>query len=150
MLYRANPGTTPVEFAVAQVNAEQGFQINSDLQQALEATFGADVTVFSPSISVLNAVGTKYVLRIYVPQTQLEYLVIYQTDTGEITAICDDGEIQPQYYFPVWGPNDDYFGYWNNGWVIAYDVNTGQGYRTDGIGFVGWISSPASLSQQGT
>ena len=123
---------------IRQINVDQGFQISSGLWDTLESTFDADVMLelgFAPQVSTD---GTKIAFRVHVYGGQ-EYVVVYHPTTDSVTAICDDGEIVLSHAYPIWGPDDNYFGYWANGWVIAYDLTTGQAYQIDGIGFLGWI-----------
>lgn len=132
--------SSEVKFGVARADADQNFQLSDSLQPLLEANLGTGTTLIHPFITSINSNGTKLVTRVFVPQESQEYLVVYHINTGDVTAICDDGEMTKLWY-PIWGPNDEYFGFWDNGWVIAYHLETGEGYRMNGIGFVGWTEN---------
>ncbi len=140
-----------VKYGVLQVDATQGFQVNDTLQRSLDAAFGQDVTVPTPAFIILNPSGTRFVFLIYMPITQQTYLISYHVDTGDITAICGvEAPYPSKYTYPIWGPEGTHFGYWTNGWVMAYDLDTGRAYAADGTGFIGWIAGdppPAPAGQ---
>lgn len=122
-----------------QVYVEQGFQVSRDLWETLESTFDADVMLelgFEPAISTD---GTRVAFRANVVGDQPQYIIVYQPETNSITAICDESYWSLLNFYPIWGPDNNYFGYWANGWVITYDLTTGRGYQMDGIGFLSWI-----------
>lgn len=134
---------------IRQVNVEQGFQVNTGLWTALESAFDADVMLevgFEPAI---NTDGTRVAFRVSVQGDLPEYVIVYQPETGSITAICDESHSNLTNFYPLWGPDDNTFGYWANGWMIAYDLTTGQGYQIDGTGFLSWteeVSVPPTAS----
>jgi len=136
--YETDPESSPTKFAIAQVDVSQGFQIRNDLQSALESTFGTSTSISVPSFAVFDPSGQVFVLRITTPNSG-KHLIFYNTDNETITAICDDGDIRTGFYFPIWGPNSDYFGYQHAGSFVAYDLNTGTGYATNGSSLIGWV-----------
>lgn len=134
------------ETQLIQVNVGQGFQEGFDLFATLEEFFGQKVSYSMPTNPhILSPSGNILVIHVHAHENDQDYVVAYSLVTGEIRVICDDGFPDPQTNYPVWSPDERYFGYWGGG-IRLFDLTNGQRYGIDGEGFVGWVDSATSTS----
>ncbi|KAB2856038.1 MAG: hypothetical protein F9K46_14755 [Anaerolineae bacterium] len=134
------------ETQLIQVSVGQGFQEGFDLFASLEGFFGQKVSYSMPiNPHILSPSGNILVIHVHAHEDDQDYVVAYSLVTGEIKAICDDGFPDPLTNYPVWSPDERYFGYWGGG-IRLFDLTNGVRYGMDGEGFVGWVDSAAVTS----
>jgi len=127
---------------ITRVVVNQGFQENRDLFNALESALGMEINVTYTDFelsSVMSPSGNTLILHVSAPPPNQYYVIAYNLSTGDIRAICDNGIPDTQLSFPVWSPDERYFGYWY-GDIGLFDLTDGHRYKVAGEGFVGWIS----------
>jgi hypothetical protein len=126
---------------LTQVSVNEGFQENRNLFNTLEDLLGDGIMFSSPSLkAAISPSGNILTLHLYDPEQNQYYQVAYTLSTGDILAMCDNGYPDPKLSYPVWSPDERYFGYWG-GAIRLFDLTTGQRSGLDGEGFVGWVNS---------
>jgi len=132
-----SPGGKPGQ--VLELHADDGFQEDWSLQQAINSTFGAEAGT-SNMIPVISPSGIHIMFAVYAPSTKQTYLTRYTPSTGEINAVCDPG---PGPYsdekYSFWVSGEQYFAYYGNGtsYVIGLADGTFYTLPSDRL-FVGW------------
>lgn len=132
--------------SLVEINANgSNFQINSYLWDTLELTFGESVDFYPIFETTLNESGNQIAFEITETSQAMNYLVLYDFTSHAITAICDQHDIiRTDEILPFWAQDDTYFGYWDSGRVVVFDVETGDVYRfpnPERREFVGWAES---------
>jgi hypothetical protein len=135
------PGNGDAAWKIIELQPEQGFQEDFNIQQAIEAAFGADAGPlgFAP---VVSPSGEHIAFSIYVPNEQKSYFMIYTPSTQQIIIICNPApDVSIRQFLPFWVPGENYFAYWGDGNAYVYGLADGSFYTlpSERI-FVGWIA----------
>lgn len=140
LAYRMPPVPGALWNEMVQIHIAQGFQEDRSLMNSLQQAFGNDITLrYDGDSGVMSPSGRFFATHIQNrPQLQ-NYVVILELSTGTITAMCDDSFVSISNSYPVWSPDERFYGYWLNGGFGFFDVVTGSRYQIDGVGLVGWI-----------
>lgn len=136
-----------------ELDALNGFVAKQQFSQLMDSTFG---TAYSTSIAFRTNTspdGTRIAFEIggtvQGESDRRAYVIIYTPQTGEITAMCDPHDVfSTDLTYPVWSPDNQYFGIWDGGRVVVFDTQTGNIYAfpTTNDSFVGWVHTPAPMS----
>ncbi len=139
LAYRLPDSTVIGKTELTESIPNQQFQENRHLFDALESFFGSGIMFSDTALGwAISPSGNILALHLYEPQQNQYYVVTYTRNTGEIQAICDIGYPSSEISYPVWSPDERYFGYWNDP-IQLFDLTNGRRYEIDGEGFVGWV-----------
>jgi len=75
---------------------------------------------------------------------QKSYIIVYNFQTGDITAICDPNEIlNTDLTHSFWSPDGGYIGYWSFNRSVIFDIQSGEVFvpSDSSISFVGWTNT---------
>jgi hypothetical protein len=129
--YSLGPNTS----RIMGVHVDQGFTLDASLQTTLEKQLGTEV---NSSIGTLHSSENE--LFVFFGNDENFYTGLYSPETGDLVAACDHNSPGGRYFYFFWGPSERYYGYWQNDWIVGYDLLTGEGYRMEAPGFAGWIA----------
>ncbi|MBZ0285625.1 MAG: hypothetical protein K8L97_33145 [Anaerolineae bacterium] len=133
---------------ITQIIVEQDFKENRDLFNTLESFWGSDIKISGLSLNLAMAMspsGNYLALHLYEAEQNQYYVIVSNLKTGEIVAKCDEGYPDTSLAYPLWSPDERYFGYWA-AHIWVFDLTNGQRYSINGEGFVGWVDSATTIS----
>jgi hypothetical protein len=131
-------------YSLTQVDLGGGYRLNNSLWNELENSFGTSISVSGGFLPKLSDDGSLLAFEITRASEGNNYLIIYHPESASITAICDPNQIsRTDYVYTFWSPDNRYFGYWDIGQVLTFDVQTGEIYMLPSTGrsFVGWAET---------
>lgn len=123
---------------VLELKPSENFNENSSLQGSIEDNLGAGAGPLGLQPMLLPD-ETRIIFSVYSEVFEQAYFLLYNPTTHEKVAICDPNSALggDRYYF--WAAGGQYFGYWNNGNVYAYNLSDGTSYQLPSDRwFVGW------------
>lgn len=77
-------------------------------------------------------------------QSNTPYIGSYNYGTGDVTAICRESAanlatINPSIAYIAMSADEEFIGYYDNGFLHFFSTVSGERYISDGLGFVGWL-----------
>jgi hypothetical protein len=142
LVYRVRNSNSETE--LFQVDLHSDAIPTMPLLERLRDTLGAGtflVSVFEP---VYSRDGQWLTIMVYTPETQRDYFIFHNLQTGETNAVCNSFNLNLDYesYAAYLLPEGRYFAIyqWERTYII--DRQTGDYYITPSLSNVGWAKGP--------
>jgi len=126
---------------IAEIRISDG-SVNTAMWDILEAYFGTNIKLSAGFREIFSPDGVNFAFRILQTSQNLSYIVVYNTLSENITAICDSNEISnTDLTHSFWSPDNQYVGYWASQRSIIFHIQTGDMHilSNDSQSFVSWI-----------
>lgn len=138
---------------IREVDVTAGFQTLPGFEEALLTFFGDDLYIrgIHPEFAPLHS----HLLFTFGTSERIPHVATYNYESRKLTVVCISYQQGPvpiyqDLSYAIWGADERFIGYYDNGFIYLFDTVTGDRYTVDGIGYVGWVNTLTASSTQST